>query len=75
MPGERCPACGIERTATGCACGHPDVTETAILPHLEGPPLVRPYVRTGSAVEDAFGTPLLPAPAAGAAHRPQRADV
>ncbi len=43
MPGELCPACGAVRTAAGCAC-HPDVTETAVLPIIEGPPLVRPYV-------------------------------
>ncbi|MGA5699973.1 peptidoglycan-binding protein [Peterkaempfera bronchialis] len=43
MPGQHCPACGAERTGGLCSCP-PDLTETAVLPHIEGPPLVRPYV-------------------------------
>ncbi|WP_035849642.1 peptidoglycan-binding domain-containing protein [Kitasatospora azatica] len=40
----------------------PDVTETAVLPHVEGPPLVRPYVAApATGVEqDPFGTTVLP---------------
>ncbi|MFD0528132.1 hypothetical protein ACFQ1I_15130 [Kitasatospora arboriphila] len=77
MPGELCPLCGTVRTAVGCACASssPDVTETAVLPHLEGPPLVRPYVAAGGGHgrpyagpgPDPFATTLLP-PAPPAAH-------
>ena len=49
MPDQHCPTCGTARS-TGCGC-LPDrsrddrsLDETAVLPHLEGPPLVRPYV-------------------------------
>ncbi|MDH6126802.1 peptidoglycan-binding protein [Kitasatospora sp. GP82] len=69
MPGERCARCGTVRTPGGCACApapydHPDVVETAVLPHIEGPPLVRPYVPAAAEYEephpDAFPTALLP---------------
>ncbi|MFB7476385.1 hypothetical protein [Kitasatospora sp. NPDC056184] len=45
MPDQHCPMCGTARS-TGCGCLVPDgsLDETAVLPHLEGPPLVRPYV-------------------------------
>ncbi|WP_380284929.1 peptidoglycan-binding protein [Kitasatospora purpeofusca] len=45
MPDQHCPTCGTARS-TGCGCFVPDgsLDETAVLPHLEGPPLVRPYV-------------------------------
>ncbi|WP_030267352.1 peptidoglycan-binding domain-containing protein [Streptomyces sp. NRRL B-24484] len=70
MPGELCPLCGTVRTAVGCACASssPDVTDTAVLPHMEGPPLVRPYVAAGGGHgrpypgpgPDPFATTLLP---------------
>ncbi|MFD9129047.1 peptidoglycan-binding domain-containing protein, partial [Kitasatospora sp. NPDC059571] len=71
MPGEHCPLCGTVRAASGCACtsSHPDVTETAVLPHMEGPPLVRPYVPAAATGyggapsvpgQDPFGTALMP---------------
>ncbi|MFC8449405.1 peptidoglycan-binding protein [Kitasatospora sp. NPDC057223] len=43
MPDQHCPVCGTVRTAGGCGCS-PDLTDTTVLPHIEGPPLVRPYV-------------------------------
>ncbi|MFJ1702089.1 peptidoglycan-binding protein [Kitasatospora sp. NPDC088346] len=47
MPAEHCPLCGAARGAGGCAC-HSSVPrsadETVVLPQMEGPPLVRPYV-------------------------------
>ncbi|MET8699055.1 peptidoglycan-binding protein [Kitasatospora sp. NPDC004723] len=45
MPDQHCPTCGTARS-TGCGCLVPDgsLDETTVLPHLEGPPLVRPYV-------------------------------
>ncbi|GAA0701463.1 hypothetical protein GCM10010193_65390 [Kitasatospora atroaurantiaca] len=77
MPAEHCPECGAARTADGCACSpdaHPDLTETAVLPHIEGPPLVRPYVPAPvqydeppyepayapTHAQDAFSTTLMP---------------
>lgn len=81
MPDQHCPTCGAARTV-GCRClpDHhraphggpatgPDVTETAVLPHIEGPPLVRPYVQAAGQVPtgpvtpppvDPFGTEVLP---------------
>ncbi|MFI6155819.1 peptidoglycan-binding protein [Kitasatospora sp. NPDC051170] len=84
MPDQHCPTCGAARS-TGCGCvpGHgyqgapgvhpdPSLDETAVLPHLEGPPLVRPYVPevfglvaeepTADAipVADPFATSVLP---------------
>ncbi|GHH73898.1 hypothetical protein GCM10018781_39430 [Kitasatospora indigofera] len=43
MPDQHCPACGAVRTAGSCGCSS-DLSDTAVLPHIEGPPLVRPYV-------------------------------
>ncbi|MFE1319373.1 hypothetical protein [Kitasatospora phosalacinea] len=78
MPAERCPRCGTARTAGSCACNATSpVEDTAVLPHLEGPPLVRPYVAGAAVVEpgdpagDPFATrvgqppvqPLAPQPA------------
>ncbi|KJK56250.1 peptidoglycan-binding domain-containing protein [Saccharothrix sp. ST-888] len=78
MPGEHCVRCGTVRTPGGCACAavpygrpgqpirpmHPDLDETAVLPHTEGPPLVRPYVPAAAGYQephpDAFPTALLP---------------
>jgi len=77
MPAEHCPECGAARTDGGCACSpdtHPDLTETAVLPHIEGPPLVRPYVPAPvqfdepqyesayvpTPAQDAFSTALMP---------------
>ncbi|MEV6209846.1 peptidoglycan-binding domain-containing protein [Kitasatospora sp. NPDC051914] len=72
MPGELCPLCGTVRTAVGCACASssPDAAETAVLPHVEGPPLVRPYVSAGHGhgyghaaagpTADPFATTLMP---------------
>lgn len=57
MPDQHCPVCGTVRTAGGCGCS-PDLTETTVLPHIEGPPLVRPYV------PQAVGRPEEPAQAA-----------
>ncbi|MEV8093372.1 hypothetical protein [Kitasatospora sp. NPDC085879] len=78
MPGELCPLCGTVRTAVGCACASssPDAAETAVLPHMEGPPLVRPYVAAGGGYgyppnrpgPDPFATTLMP-PAPAAPHR------
>ncbi|GAA2114560.1 hypothetical protein GCM10009759_58940 [Kitasatospora saccharophila] len=69
MPAEPCPRCGTARTAGGCACDAVSATEeTAVLPHLEGPPLVRPYVAGTSVVEagdpavDPFATRVGPSP-------------
>ncbi|MFG2914440.1 peptidoglycan-binding protein [Kitasatospora sp. NPDC048298] len=71
MPDQHCPTCGTARS-TGCSCvPDPSLTETAVLPYLEGPPLVRPYVpRTadqvadeahpGTPVVDPFATTVLP---------------
>ncbi|MFJ3787083.1 peptidoglycan-binding domain-containing protein [Kitasatospora sp. NPDC090091] len=77
MPDQHCPTCGAARSA-GCRClPDPALTETAVLPHLEGPPLVRPYVPLAAgqvagapapgATADPFATTLLPptAPPAG----------
>ncbi|MEV0531695.1 peptidoglycan-binding protein [Kitasatospora sp. NPDC050463] len=70
MPDQHCPTCGTARSA-GCRClPDPGLTETAVLPHLEGPPLVRPYVpqAVGRIVDmppvdlpvDPFATTVLP---------------
>ncbi|WP_371481869.1 peptidoglycan-binding protein [Kitasatospora sp. NBC_00315] len=82
MPDQHCPVCGTVRTAGSCGCS-PDLTDTTVLPHIEGPPLVRPYVpqpvgRVGAppvgpapdhtAFPDAaYPTTLLPPAPAGAA--------
>ncbi|MEV8325094.1 peptidoglycan-binding protein [Kitasatospora sp. NPDC056731] len=76
MPDQHCPTCGTARS-TGCGCvPDPSLTETAVLPHLEGPPLVRPYVpqAVGQVAEepvadvpavDPFATTVLPPVAPG----------
>ncbi|MEV4614358.1 peptidoglycan-binding domain-containing protein [Kitasatospora sp. NPDC049258] len=73
MPAEHCPLCGAPRTAGGCACQSSipsSFDETVVMPHVEGPPLVRPYVPAAvgyepSATPDPFATALMPqAPAA-----------
>src|SRR5690348_5028801 len=42
--------------------GNPDFEDTAVLPHTEGPPLVRPYIAGGgpSVADQDPGTALLP---------------
>ncbi|WP_406198137.1 peptidoglycan-binding protein [Kitasatospora sp. NBC_01560] len=70
MPDQHCPTCGTARSA-GCRClPDPGLTETAVLPHLEGPPLVRPYVPQAvgqvadtpppAGATDPFATSVLP---------------
>ncbi|MFC5667536.1 peptidoglycan-binding domain-containing protein [Kitasatospora misakiensis] len=76
MPDQHCPTCGTARS-TGCGCLPTDrgLDDTAVLPHLEGPPLVRPYVAqavdqvvdgppdqpaAGPTAADPFGTAVLP---------------
>ncbi|MFJ6137866.1 peptidoglycan-binding protein [Kitasatospora sp. NPDC092286] len=73
MPDQHCPTCGTARSA-GCRClpdlPDPSLAETAVLPHLEGPPLVRPYVPqavgqivdgpSAGAPADPFATTVLP---------------
>ncbi|MFF4919247.1 hypothetical protein ACFY4B_01525 [Kitasatospora sp. NPDC001261] len=71
MPDQHCPTCGTARS-TGCGCvPDPSLTETAVLPHVEGPPLVRPYVpqtadqvadesHPNAPVVDPFATTVLP---------------
>jgi len=68
MPAEHCPRCGRARTAAGCVCSSDSsVADTAVLPHLEGPPLVRPYVAAAvehpaaASAHDPFATRLSPA--------------
>ncbi|MFJ1758096.1 hypothetical protein [Kitasatospora sp. NPDC088134] len=69
MPAERCPRCGTARTAGRCACDAASpVEDTAVLPLLDGPQLVRPYVAGASVVEpgdpaaDPFATRVGPPP-------------
>ncbi|MFE4516514.1 peptidoglycan-binding protein [Kitasatospora sp. NPDC056783] len=76
MPDQHCPTCGTARSA-GCGCvPDPSLTETAVLPHTEGPPLVRPYVSqaagqvadqasAGAPLVDPFATAVLPPVAPG----------
>ncbi|MFE4973097.1 peptidoglycan-binding protein [Kitasatospora sp. NPDC056651] len=76
MPDQHCPTCGTARPA-GCGCvPDPSLTETAVLPHIEGPPLVRPYVSqtagqvadqapAGAPLVDPFATAVLPPVAPG----------
>ncbi|MFD8598874.1 hypothetical protein ACFV1L_28115 [Kitasatospora sp. NPDC059646] len=53
MSADRCPRCGTARTAGGCACpAASPVEQTELLPPLDGPQLVRPYV-AGTPVVDA----------------------
>ncbi|MFG2820305.1 peptidoglycan-binding protein [Kitasatospora sp. NPDC048365] len=66
MPAELCPRCGAARTAGGCVCfSDPSAADTAVLPHVEGPPLVRPYVAAAPVEQpgpgpDPFATRLTP---------------
>ncbi|GAA4846900.1 peptidoglycan-binding domain-containing protein [Kitasatospora terrestris] len=66
MPAELCPRCGAARTAGGCGCfSDPSNADTAVLPHVEGPPLVRPYVAAAPVEQpgpgpDPFATRLAP---------------
>ncbi|KDN85772.1 hypothetical protein [Kitasatospora cheerisanensis] len=69
MSADRCPRCGTARTAGGCAChAVSPVEQTAVLPPLDGPHLVRPYVAGTPVVEagdpsvDPFATRVGPAP-------------
>ncbi|WP_316520970.1 peptidoglycan-binding domain-containing protein [Kitasatospora brasiliensis] len=76
MPDQHCPTCGTARS-TGCGCvPDPSLTETAVLPHIEGPPLVRPYIpqtadqvadegHPGVPTVDPFATTVLPPVAPG----------
>ncbi|KOV35854.1 hypothetical protein ADK60_08190, partial [Streptomyces sp. XY431] len=68
MPDQHCPTCGSARS-TGCGCLPPDhgLDDTAVLPHLEGPPLVRPYVpqAVGQVADPAFPATLEAPPAPG----------
>ncbi|QMU75666.1 peptidoglycan-binding protein [Streptacidiphilus sp. PB12-B1b] len=54
MTGQHCGRCGEPRTPAGCACGWADGPggndeETAVIPVVGGPELVRPYFRPGDA--------------------------
>ncbi|MDH6574952.1 peptidoglycan-binding domain-containing protein [Kitasatospora sp. MAP5-34] len=65
MPGQHCPVCGAVPTPAGCACHqHPDFEETAVLPQLDGPELVRPYVPAAALLPpvpaDDFPTAMMP---------------
>ncbi|MER5864345.1 peptidoglycan-binding domain-containing protein [Kitasatospora sp. NPDC002040] len=58
MPGAPCPVCGTAGGAEGCpACSLSDAT--AILPPLDSPELVRPYV-AAPAPADPFATQIAP---------------
>lgn len=59
MPGHYCPTCGAPRAAGPCSC-QADATDTAVLPHIEGPPLVRPYVHASGEPGDATLPPPEP---------------
>ncbi|WP_055589213.1 peptidoglycan-binding domain-containing protein [Peterkaempfera griseoplana] len=59
MPGQYCPSCGAARAAGPCSCAS-DLTDTAVLPHIEGPPLVRPYVHAPAEPEGAVLPPPEP---------------
>ncbi|WP_377271765.1 peptidoglycan-binding protein [Peterkaempfera sp. SMS 1(5)a] len=59
MPGQYCPSCGAERAAGPCSCAS-DLTDTAVLPHVEGPPLVRPYVHASAEPDGAVLPPPEP---------------
>ncbi|MGW4381581.1 peptidoglycan-binding domain-containing protein [Kitasatospora sp. NPDC004531] len=64
MSADRCPRCGTAGPAGSCACpAVSPVEQTAVLPPLDAPPLVRPYV-AGTPVADAgdpFATRVVPA--------------
>ena len=70
MVGQICGRCGLALSSGGCGC-RPDDAETAVLPVIGGPELVRPYVHPADAAgtaaasdpDEAAATaePLLPA--------------
>ncbi|MFD8479784.1 hypothetical protein [Kitasatospora sp. NPDC059673] len=67
MPADRCPSCGTVGPAGSCACQAISPTEqTAVLPPLDGPHLVRPYVadtpvmESGNPAADPFATQVVP---------------
>ncbi|MFJ9517561.1 peptidoglycan-binding protein [Kitasatospora sp. NPDC101801] len=60
MSGARCPVCGTVGGADGCpSCAPSD--DTTVLPALDTPELVRPYVGA-PAPADPFATQVVPAP-------------
>ncbi|MFF0391403.1 peptidoglycan-binding protein [Kitasatospora sp. NPDC004615] len=70
MPADRCPSCGTVGPAGSCAChAFSPAEQTAVLPPLDGPHLVRPYVadtpvlmEPGHPAADPFGTQVGPPP-------------
>ncbi|MFC1400214.1 MULTISPECIES: peptidoglycan-binding protein [Streptacidiphilus] len=58
MVGQICGRCGLALSSGGCGC-RPDDAETAVLPVIGGPELVRPYVHPADAAD-----PVDPAEAA-----------
>ncbi|TDT95436.1 putative peptidoglycan binding protein [Streptomyces sp. 846.5] len=65
MVGQICGKCGLALSSGGCGC-RPDDAETAVLPVIGGPELVRPYVHPADASgpvdpAEAANEPLLPA--------------
>ena len=65
MVGQICGRCGLSLSSGGCGC-RPDDAETAVLPVIGGPELVRPYVHPADASgpagpAEAANEPLLPA--------------
>ncbi|MFI9783869.1 hypothetical protein ACIHEI_10235 [Kitasatospora sp. NPDC051984] len=70
MPADRCPSCGTVGPAGSCAChAFSPAEQTAVLPPLDGPHLVRPYVadtpvlmEPGHPAADPFGTQAGPPP-------------
>ncbi|PJN26923.1 peptidoglycan-binding domain-containing protein [Kitasatospora sp. CB02891] len=67
MPADRCPRCGTVGPAGSCAChAFSPAEQTAVLPPLDGPHLVRPYVagtpvvEPGNPAADPFATRVGP---------------
>ncbi|MEY9842278.1 peptidoglycan-binding protein [Streptacidiphilus sp. EB103A] len=65
MVGQICGRCGLALSSGGCGC-RPDDAETAVLPVIGGPELVRPYVHPADDSgpvdpAEAANEPLLPA--------------
>jgi hypothetical protein len=69
MVGQICGRCGLALSSGGCGC-RPDDAETAVLPVVGGPELVRPYVHPTEGADSTAGggpgaatvsEPLLPA--------------